>query len=499
MPVLGQRVGQLHGESVQEEVVLVPVLFQELDVFGREALAQRDDHEADDILVPAEEIRDGQGGGPGLPREAQGNRVGFFIGANPERVAVRAAAEIAVGHARGEQVVGRAVLLHVVQLRPNLVREDFFVFLGGQIAAPEPPAAADQRHLVEVGVQIFQADAVCHARAEKRHGRRRRGKIDGRRRRRRLRRGGFRFARRGLVQTAAFLAGAHVSQAFKRVLAVEDWLGVLRLAVVRDEAGRQRGAAEEDGNIDAGRLEHFHVFRHDGRGLHQQAAHPEHVGLVFLHGLNHLLDRHLGADVDDLESVVAEDDVHQVFADVVDIARDGGDDHCAAACRGIVLLHVRLDHVHGLLHHLGRFQHKRKLQDALVEQPPDFLHRGNQERVQDVFRLAGLQQRRDDLSEDGNFALDDRVGDGLFRRFRRLRGRGFLDRGLEKVDEVLQRIAARAVVVQQGLGHLDGAVRDLVQRRDGRDVDDARVQPGLQALVQEDRVQDLAACRLEAE
>src|SRR5205807_1547345 len=82
---------------------------------------------------------------------------------------------------------------------------------------------------------------------------------------------------------------------------------------------RMRGAADAGGPQVLGR--HHHLLR----GLDQQPREPDQVRAVLAVGLDEVLGRHLDAQVDDAEAVVAEDDLDQVLADVVHVALDGGE------------------------------------------------------------------------------------------------------------------------------------------------------------------------------
>ena len=73
--------------------------------------------------------------------------------------------------------------------------------------------------------------------------------------------------------------------------------------------------------------------------------------MLFKRG-DHLGDAHLDPEVDHFVAVVGEDDVDQVFPDVVDITLDGCEHHLALAAL-VVLFHVWLKLGDGGLHCLG--------------------------------------------------------------------------------------------------------------------------------------------------
>ena len=117
---------------------------------------------------------------------------------------------------------------------------------------------------------------------------------------------------------------------------------------------------------------------------------PMASGLCSLVGLDQLLRRHLDAEVDHLVAVVAEDDLDQVLADVVDVALHRGEDDLAAR-GGVGLLHELLEVADGGLHRLGRLQHLGDDQLVVVEQPADLGHARHQRAVDDVERRGAFR------------------------------------------------------------------------------------------------------------
>ena len=125
------------------------------------------------------------------------------------------------------------------------------------------------------------------------------------------------------------------------------------------------------------------------RALHQEAAHPEGVGLVFLEGAQHLVDADLDAEVEDLVAVVGEDDVDQVLADVVHVTLDGGE-HDASASALVALFHVGLQVGDRRLHRLGALEDEGELHLAGREEVTDLAHAVEEELVDDVERRHAL-------------------------------------------------------------------------------------------------------------
>ena len=67
--------------------------------------------------------------------------------------------------------------------------------------------------------------------------------------------------------------------------------------------------------------------------FHEKTGEPDGIRPVFTEGLNELVGRNLDSEIDDLVAVVAEDDLDQVLADIVDVAFDRGEQDFAARLR----------------------------------------------------------------------------------------------------------------------------------------------------------------------
>ena len=96
---------------------------------------------------------------------------------------------------------------------------------------------------------------------------------------------------------------------------------------------RQRRPAHQHGHVHAGAGEVLGGGHHLVGALHQQARQPEDVRAVLLHRGDQLLGRDLDAEVHHLKAVVGENDLHEVLADVVDVAFHRGQHHLAARLR----------------------------------------------------------------------------------------------------------------------------------------------------------------------
>ena len=247
-------------------------------------------------------------------------------------------------------------------------------------------------------------------------------------------------------------------------------------------------------------MELLDAHRHLLRGRDEQRAEADRRRVVLLGGLEDRLDRDLLAEVDDRVAVVREDRVDERLADVVDVAEHGRE-HDRALRVALELVEVLLELRDRALHDLGALQDERQDELAGAELVADLLHRRQQD----------LVERRDgaDLLDGGVDLVLDAVALaaqdvevqrllGLHARGRRLDLLlGLLALGLEVGDEALERVLA--AVPDEVVGELALVVGDLAVRRDVVRVDHREVQAGLDAVVQEDRVEDRAGGLRDAE
>ena len=110
--------------------------------------------------------------------------------------------------------------------------------------------------------------------------------------------------------------------------------------------------------------------------------------LCSMRGLDDGVRRLLDAEVHHAIAVVGEDDVHQVLADVVDVALHRGQ-HDGSLLAAFFLLHLRLEIGDGGLHHAGRIEHRRQLHLARAEQVAHRAHAVEQDVVDQVERRVG--------------------------------------------------------------------------------------------------------------
>ena len=204
----------------------------------------------------------------------------------------------------------------------------------------------------------------------------------------------------------------------------------------------------------------------------------------------------------DLVAVVGEDDVHEVLANVVDVALDRPDDDDALAA-GIGLLEVGLEVRDRGLHGLGALEHERQLHLAPAEEFTHHLHAFEQHVVDDRERAATAGEGFVEFAGDAvSLAVDDPMlqpfFDGPAGTIFLLDCAGF--HALEEVEEFGQRVVVvRTPVVDEIERDLACPVVDLVHRHDARGVRDRRIKACLATLVEEHAVQHVADCRLESE
>ena len=222
----------------------------------------------------------------------------------------------------------------------------------------------------------------------------------------------------------------------------------------------------------------------------QQPGQANIIGILGAIRLDQLLRQHLDAQVDNLEAVVAQHDVHQVLADVVHVALDGSQNDLALQA-ALALLHVRFKISHRRLHHLGAEQHFGDDQFVVVEKSSHLGHAVHQRAVDDVhggMLLEGLfevgkQAVLAPLNHVGHEPLLQGQGD------RRLADGGFPApvKAAERADGVV------AAPKQQVFGDLAFLLRNGGIALEPFRVDDGIVQPGAGAVVEKYCVQHLAA------
>ena len=108
------------------------------------------------------------------------------------------------------------------------------------------------------------------------------------------------------------------------------------IEVIFDVGARQCCSAEENGVVGCSGGVHFEeVVFHDDRRFHQESGHADDVSLVFRCGVENVGNGLLDAQVNHVVAVIGQDNVHEVFPDIVDVAFDRGQDDLSLG-RGVV-------------------------------------------------------------------------------------------------------------------------------------------------------------------
>ena len=170
-------------------------------------------------------------------------------------------------------------------------------------------------------------------------------------------------------------------------------LGIQHRAIVfrRDLGGGEtigeRCAADQEGDINTSRAQILGRHHHLLGGFYQQSGEPNIVGLFVPIHLDEPFWRHFDPQVDDLKAIVAQDDVDQVFADVVHITFHRGQDDFAFH-GGLRFFHVRFEVANWRLHSFSAQQHLGHDEFVVVEQAADFIHTVHERPVDDLHWLV---------------------------------------------------------------------------------------------------------------
>ena len=258
---------------------------------------------------------------------------------------------------------------------------------------------------------------------------------------------------------------------------------------------RRGGAADQQRHGHVGAL-HFGGDRHHlvQRGG-DETAEADHVGVIFVGGLEDVLPGHHHPHVDDVEAIALKHDPDDILADVVDVALDGRHDDLALALRAGFFR--RLDEGQEmrdrLLHDAGGFHDLGQEHLARAEQVAHDVHAVHQRPFDHLDRLgggeAGLLRILHHIHVD---ALDQRMFQPLGDRpaapfLRRLFGRGIL--ALEGFRERDETIAGFGIGVEQHiLARLAQRGIDRVIDVELARIDDRHVEPGGNRVVEEDAV-----------
>ena len=180
----------------------------------------------------------------------------------------------------------------------------------------------------------------------------------------------------------------------------------------------------------------------------------------------------LDAEIYYLVTIVGEDDVNEVLADVVYISLYGSQHH-RAFVHALKTVHERLQKFHSRLHRFRRLKNERELHLAAAEKVSDRFHSIEKNVVDDLERGVFFESSLECILEPDLFAVDDVPFKFLFdRKVRNIR----LDRlrrfALEKFCEFGQWIVntnvafESATIVNKILGNFDLVFAEAVQRKD---------------------------------
>ena len=177
----------------------------------------------------------------------------------------------------------------------------------------------------------------------------------------------------------------HQTQTGHRVLRVANRLAVLRRDFQSCEFSRKRRSAHQQRYRDSGFAQIGRGNHHLLRALHQQARKANGVRLMFAMRANQFLRRNLDSQIDHVVAVIFQNDFHQIFADVVNVAFHRREHHLGALFR-VGLFHELFQMVDRRFHRFGGLQHFRNDQLVVVEQAAHFAHPRHQRAVNDVQR-----------------------------------------------------------------------------------------------------------------
>ena len=223
-----------------------------------------------------------------------------------------------------------------------------------------------------------------------------------------------------------------------------------------------------------------------------ESAQADDIHILFAGGLQDFFTRNHDPEVNHLVVVAGEHDADNVFADVMDVALDGGHEDFAGVFGGVAAglflrLHEGHEIGHGLFHHARGFDDLRQKHFARAEQIPDHVHAGHERAFDHLERLGEFLPRLLDVRVNKiHDALHQGVGQALLDRGR---APGVLDdlglalllHGFGELDQPFRGVGAAVEqhILDQGeqfLGHLfiDG---------EHPGVDNAHVHPGADGMV----------------
>ena len=282
----------------------------------------------------------------------------------------------------------------------------------------------------------------------------------------------------------------------ERIAVVKNPAGIetvaaLDIGIAPAELAIDRGPADQHRNAQPAPVQLFDNQRHLPAGRDQQRGEANRVCLLLDRRIDDAVNRDLLAQVEHRITIVAENRLHQILADVMHVAKDGGEHHLPPRI-AVGLLHELLEIADRFLHHLRALQHEGQDQFAGAEPVANFLHCPEQNVIDHGDRAARLQAGIECDRQILLLPIDDHVVHPRFRRRVDHLCRGLLLQRaagrIEMGDQPRQRILPARE--HQILGQLTALERNLVPGDDVLWIDDRGSESLPQCVSQEDRIQD---------
>src|SRR6266403_1983499 len=181
----------------------------------------------------------------------------------------------------------------------------------------------------------------------------------------------------------------HQPQAGHGVFGVTDRFAVTRRNLRLRELRGERRPADQQRNFDPSVAQIVSGDDHLLRAFHQQTRKADGVRLMLLISLDQVFGRNLDAQIHNVVAIIFQNNLYEIFADVVNIALYGGQNN-AAALRRVRLLHELLKMADRGFHRFRGLQNFRDDQLVGIEQPPDLSHARHQRAVDDIERGNAL-------------------------------------------------------------------------------------------------------------
>ena len=292
-----------------------------------------------------------------------------------------------------------------------------------------------------------------------------------------------------------------------RIRDVHDRSLALRCDAQRGVRLARRRAADQERRRDLLALELGRDVRHLLEARRDQPREADQVGVLASRRLDDVGAGRHHPEIDDPVVVAGEHDADDVLADVVDVALDGR--HHDRALGSVLAARVALglDERHevrnGLLHHARALDHLRQEHAAVLEAIADHCHAAHQRPLDHLDRpRVGLSRLLGVGDDEVGDALDERVDETVVdgQRPPLLCVDGHHRPGLDARGGLEQAVGRVGAAVQhEVLDDLAQIERDVVVQHQRGRVHDRHVEPGVDRVVEEHRVDRLAHGGMAAE